>query len=462
ASRRQWCYLCDLPKTPWALLWDFSEAVCRGCVNYDGADRVELLIDAARQLKFSHGVLEGRSGGARPAKAGAAPEERRYEPRTPSRPEEERASPGARGSVAQAPMGQGPGQGQGQGPLAGPHELLALSRCGPEAGRRQAPPAAASTSAAAELNEAVCNRVEGWPRQPRPVQDVLAVLSSCVPFAVRFRKEHALVGRVLAFEAGAAPQPELRVFVEYPAASGLVFCSVPDLVRQMFRDLAKEAGRGGGGLRHLEYEPQAGAWRPLADLLSEAVRAFKEPPGPDVLPQADALAGAGHPPKGAARRRREKGEGVAPAWLRLEALPGPPEGTPPVSVLMGGADGDTPAPSSSYPPARQPVGSGHSPAAAPPPAPASSAQGAPLCCTLCQEHLEDTHFVQCPSVPLHKFCFPCTRAFIRGQDPGAEVYCPSGRRCPLSAAAAPWAFMQGEIATILGGEGVSVKKESEP
>uniref|UniRef100_H3C644 Interferon regulatory factor 2 binding protein 1 n=1 Tax=Tetraodon nigroviridis TaxID=99883 RepID=H3C644_TETNG len=420
ASRRQWCYLCDLPKTPWALLWDFSEAVCRGCVNYDGADRVELLIDAARQLKFSHGVLE----------------ERRYEPRTPSRPEEERASPGARGSVAQAPMGQGPGQGQGQGPLAGPHELLALSRCGPEAGRRQAPPAAASTSAAAELNEAVCNRVEGWPRQPRPVQDVLAVLSSCVPFAVRFRKEHALVGRVLAFEAGAAPQPELRVFVEYPAASGLVFCSVPDLVRQMFRDLAK--------VRHLEYEPQAGAWRPLADLLSEAVRAFKEPPGPDVLPQADALAGAGHPPKGAARRRREKGEGVAPAWLRLEALPGPPEGTPPVSVLMGGADGDTPAPSSSYPPARQPVGSGH------------------LCCTLCQEHLEDTHFVQCPSVPLHKFCFPCTRAFIRGQDPGAEVYCPSGRRCPLSAAAAPWAFMQGEIATILGGEGVSVKKESEP
>uniref|UniRef100_G1SKT5 Interferon regulatory factor 2-binding protein 1/2-like C3HC4 zinc finger domain-containing protein n=1 Tax=Oryctolagus cuniculus TaxID=9986 RepID=G1SKT5_RABIT len=45
----------------------------------------------------------------------------------------------------------------------------------------------------------------------------------------------------------------------------------------------------------------------------------------------------------------------------------------------------------------------------------SLAASAPLCCTLCHERLEDTHFVQCPSVPSHKFCFPCSRQSIKQQ-----------------------------------------------
>nr|CAD7196885.1 unnamed protein product [Timema douglasi] len=83
-----------------------------------------------------------------------------------------------------------------------------------------------------------------------------------------------------------------------------------------------------------------------------------------------------------------------------------------------------------------------------------------LKCTLCQERLEDTHFVQCPSVPHHKFCFPCSRDSIKRQGAGSEVYCPSGEKCPLANSIVPWAFMQGEIATILGEE-YKAKKERE-
>ncbi|XP_066908227.1 interferon regulatory factor 2-binding protein 1 [Halyomorpha halys] len=93
------------------------------------------------------------------------------------------------------------------------------------------------------------------------------------------------------------------------------------------------------------------------------------------------------------------------------------------------------------------TGSGTAEESAPPAQPTAT-----LKCTICQERLEDTHFVQCPSVPHHKFCFPCSRDSIKRQGAGSEVYCPSGEKCPLANSNVPWAFMQGEIATILGEE----------
>lgn len=55
---KELCFLCDLPKMPWTVLRDFSEVVCRGCVNYEGGERIEFLIEQAKQIRTNSGSVD--------------------------------------------------------------------------------------------------------------------------------------------------------------------------------------------------------------------------------------------------------------------------------------------------------------------------------------------------------------------------------------------------------------------
>uniref|UniRef100_A0A3Q3B721 Interferon regulatory factor 2 binding protein-like n=1 Tax=Kryptolebias marmoratus TaxID=37003 RepID=A0A3Q3B721_KRYMA len=492
-SRRRSCYLCDLPRMSWAMIWDFTEPVCRGCVNYEGADRVEFVIETARNLKRTHGSQEDRTSAGGPAKTPAVPSEKepnqlqtdgqgsdRYPLGAESRdrfdccrgfggfkaddgpPDLNRQSPSSRSRI-NGGLVLVPGQ-----MTVPPNLLPQVSRTSAQnsvdpGGKRPASVSSTNqdrnqdrdrdvkekqrnTEVLAELNESLQNRQEEWASRPKAVRDTLVVLSGSTPFDVRFKKDHGLLGRVF-----------------------------------MYQDCMKDFGRGlSSGFRYLEYQmkPGSGDWRLLGDLLPESLRVFRDRVGEDLLPQPhiDPMPptplvllgqGSGSTRTGGRKRKASPDPDLKLTedqnrqhWINNQTespKPAPLDRTSPAGPAA--QCGQSPSKDPVHSTTDGPVSPGSDPG--PPQSIPDSppVHSGPLSCTICHQRLEDTHFVQCPSVPDHKFCFPCSRDSIKAQGGSGEVYCPSGTKCPLLGSSVPWAFMQEEIRTILTGD---VKKERDP
>ncbi|XP_054649125.1 interferon regulatory factor 2-binding protein 1 [Dunckerocampus dactyliophorus] len=377
SSRRQWCYLCDLPKMPWTVVWDFSEVVCRGCVNYEGANQIEFLIASARQLKRTHGMQDGnvRSPGPSPNKHASSG---RGEAATEGgRPHSERFERGGRGestvSAARVPPnglhrdGQPPQEVNRQSPSGSRRPMIGAA----------IPPNLVTQSIAGIPHGLLAGMPAGLTARTAP-------MSSPMIFPAPVLAE--MNRRQLGIGMGIAP------FI------------TPELERELSSSQPKPQGHTGS----VSSSKTAG------------------------LPSSSSSVAGGvsqTSPKPASSPARQPRPLAARSGGEPLASSSSSEATPTAAALPHSGASELGSTSAS-----------------------SSLTGTTLSCTLCHERLEDTHFVQCPSVPGHRFCFPCTRVYIQSRRGDGEVYCPSGERCPLdnSANSPPWAFMQGEVSTILG------------
>ncbi|XP_037938340.1 interferon regulatory factor 2-binding protein 1-like isoform X1 [Teleopsis dalmanni] len=531
-TKRQHCYLCDLPRMPWAMINDFSEAVCRGCVNYEGADRIELVLDAARQMKRLHQAAkrshengevvpqqavqpqpQGQHRGGGPISVGvgvvgpqqhhhAYPTQRIGPPQTnlmdfpvkmeahdasvrPVRiphlsshhmPISSRAAVAAAAAAAASTVNTGPvggpvpptlsvnlkrppsedddhGDGNGGGG-GGPSGIKRNNIDDPTIAR---PPLTRGDSLPAAVSF-VSDRQSGLRDKHQPVR--------APSFDASF-KPNVFSTPHPAVSLGNSTPPALPTSQPQPLPQSIAPPPLPQLSTTAC------------SVTQLAQSPMANLMSITETLPPGSPRNGPSPPGPP--PPRTASRGSQHSPNssaGSSSGRRSSGSRhVSSTTVTSSEVqsnqPNAPQVGPggSVNVSSGGGAGPLPPGANGGPDAGTgPSGSNgtgqsapgmNSTATAPGAAAPTSAQNATLKCTLCQERLEDTHFVQCPSVNHHKFCFPCSRESIKRQNGlGNEVYCPSGDRCPLANSTIPWAFMQGEITTILGEE-VKVKKERE-
>ncbi|XP_073832374.1 protein interacting with Ttk69 and Sin3A isoform X1 [Musca autumnalis] len=545
-TKRQHCYLCDLPRMPWAMINDFSEAVCRGCVNYEGADRIELVLDAARQMKRVHQASKRSHENGEVQTSSVQP---------PTQGQTHRVTAAGGGPISVGVVGQQQHHHAYPTQRIGPPQTTLMDfpvkmeahdanvrpvRISHMAPHHMSMSSRAVAAAAAAAGSNINPSQVGGPVPPalsvnlkrspseeddhghtdgsggpsgikRPALDDPSTRppltrGESLPAAVSFvserpsgmREKHQPV-RAPSFDASTF-KPGVFPTLPHPVVS-LGNSTPPALPTSQPQPLPPQS-IAPPSMPQLSTTASSVTQlaSPMANLMSitetlppGSPRNGPSPPGPP--PPRTASRGSQHSPNssaGSSSGRRSSGSRhVSSTTVTSSEAPGNPQqqqtNAPPVgpggpvnnasggvgngpangpltASAPGGPDGVS-GPAGANPTGQPTTGLTTSTAGSAPPGttapPPNAAQNTTLKCTLCQERLEDTHFVQCPSVNHHKFCFPCSRESIKRQNGlGNEVYCPSGDRCPLANSTIPWAFMQGEITTILGEE-IKVKKERE-
>ncbi|XP_054453290.1 interferon regulatory factor 2-binding protein 1 [Anoplopoma fimbria] len=380
SSRRQWCYLCDLPKMPWTVVWDFSEVVCRGCVNYEGANQIEFLISNARQLKRTHGMQDGtvRSPGPSPNKDVPRFERGRGESTV--------------SAIRVPPNGLQPQEVNRQSPSGSRRPMLGAA----------IPPSLVTQSIAGIPHGLLASMPAGLTARTAPMSSSMIFPA---PVLAEMSRRQQLGMGIGMMGMGIAPfitpelERELSSSQNQAKIQSQIHTAVAGSSNSKSAGLPSSSSSLAGGVSQTSPKPASSPARQPRPLAS---RSGGEPLGSSISAEA-ATTAAALPHSGASE--------------------------------LGSAS----------------ASNAHS-------------TGNTLSCTLCHERLEDTHFVQCPSVPGHRFCFPCTRVYIQGRRGDGEVYCPSGERCPLdiSPNSPPWAFMQGEVSTILGTAGAGAASAAAP